>query len=201
MTMMFYGDFMNREEFERSLKEFEITIRKRLPSMINIYLANRGNREQETAFNHMVETLQRQKKVLLKDVSKVARHDQRIRYFNAVYNMDSQLRSMNNKDAHQRHMKFRRHRISAPVVYDIGEGPETGDLLNVSEEGILLKTMEKISADHEVRMSVSGKTARGKTMWSISDSSGQAETGVRLVETSEDFLKELKKQLKTETDA
>ncbi|MBN2297563.1 MAG: hypothetical protein JXM72_03160 [Deltaproteobacteria bacterium] len=191
---------MNREEFEHSLKEFEITIRKRLPSMINIYLANRGNREQETAFNHLVETLQRQKKVLLKDVSKVARHEQKVRYFNAMYNMDSQLRSMNNKDAHQKHMKFRHHRISAPLVYDIGEGPETGDLLNVSEDGILLKTMEKISADHEVKMSVSGKTARGKAMWSITDSSGQAETGVKLMETSEDFLKELKKQLKKETD-
>ena len=37
-------------------------------------------------------------------------------------------------------------------------------------------------------------------MWSISDGSGQAETGVRLVETSEDFLQELKKKLKKEAD-
>ncbi|HHO74871.1 MAG TPA: hypothetical protein ENN05_00380 [Deltaproteobacteria bacterium] len=191
---------MNREEFEHSLKEFEISIRKRLPSMINIFLANRGNREQETAFNHLVDTLQRQRKVLLKDVSKVARQEQKIRYFNAIYNMDSQLRSMNNKDAHQKHMKFRRHRLSAPVIYDIGEGPETGDLLNVSEDAVLMKTSEKISADHEVTMSVSGKIARGKAIWSITDSSGSAETGVKLMETSEDFLKELRKQLKEDNN-
>jgi len=197
---MFYDDIMNREEFEHSLKEFEISIRKRLPSMINIFLANRGNREQETAFNHLVDTLQRQRKVLLKDVSKVARQEQKIRYFNAIYNMDSQLRSMNNKDAHQKHMKFRRHRLSAPVIYDIGEGPETGDLLNVSEDAVLMKTSEKISADHEVTMSVSGKIARGKAIWSITDSSGSAETGVKLMETSEDFLKELRKQLKEDNN-
>jgi len=197
---MFYDDIMNREEFEHSLKEFEMSIRKRLPSMINIFLANRGNREQETAFNHLVDTLQRQRKVLLKDVSKVARQEQKIRYFNAIYNMDSQLRSMNNKDAHQKHMKFRRHRLSAPVIYDIGEGPETGDLLNVSEDAVLMKTSEKISADHEVTMSVSGKIARGKAIWSITDSSGSAETGVKLMETSEDFLKELRKQLKEDNN-
>ena len=192
---MFYHETMNREAFEQVLREFETAIRKRLPSMINIYLANRGNREQETAFNHFVETLQRQKKVLLIDVSRVARAEQRIRYFNAVYNMDSQLRSMDNKDAHQKHMKFRRHRINHPVVYDIGEGPETGDLLNIDENGILLKTAEKISPDHEVKLSVSGKIARGKAVWSISDSSGRAETGVKLMGTSDDFLKEMKRHI------
>ncbi len=191
---MFYGVNMNREAFEQALREFETAIRKRLPSMINIYLANRGNREQETAFNHLVEMLQRQRKVLLKDVSRVARAAQKIRYFNAAYNMDSQLRSMNNKDARQRHMKFRRHRMNTPVVYDIGEGPETADLLNIDENGILLKTPDKISADHEVKVSVSGKMARGKAVWSIPDGSGYAETGVKLMETSDDFLKELKKQ-------
>jgi hypothetical protein len=198
---MFYGVHMNREAFEQALREFEMTIRKRLPSMINIYLGNRGNREQETAFNHLIETLQRQKKVLLKDVSRVARAEQKIRYFNAVYNMDSQLRSMNNKDARQKHMQFRRHRISKPVVYDIGEGPENGDLLNIDENGILLKTSGKISPDHEVKVSVSGKMARGKAVWSIPDSSGSAETGVKLMETSDDFLKELKRQITEDPDS
>lgn len=192
---MFYGVPMSREAFEQALKEFETSIRKRLPSMINIYLANRGNREQETAFNHLIDTLQRQKKVLLKDVSKVARPAQKIRFFNAVYNMDSQLRSMNNKDARQKHMRFRRHRINTPVVYDIGEGPETGDLLNIDENGILLKTSEKVSPDQEVKVSVSGKTARGKAVWSIPDSSGGAETGVKLMETTDDFVKEIKKHI------
>lgn len=192
---MFYGVPMSREAFEQALKEFETTIRKRLPSMINIYLVNRGNREQETAFNHLIDTLLRQKKVLLKDVSKVARPAQKIRFFNAVYNMDSQLRSMNNKDARQKHMRFRRHRINTPVVYDIGEGPEPGDLLNIDENGILLKTSGKVSPDQEVKVSVAGKTARGKAVWSIPDSSGCAETGVKLMETTDDFVKEIKKHI------
>jgi hypothetical protein len=192
---------MNRDEFERALKDFEIQIKKRLPSMINIYLANRGNREQETAFNHLIETLQRIRKVLLKDVSKVARHEQKVRYFNAVYNMDSQLRSMDNKDAQRRHMKFRRHRINSPVVYDIGDGPESGDLLNINEDGILLKTSEKVSIDHEINISVSGKKIRGKTVWSIPDTSGKAETGVKLMEASDDFLNEVKKQINDDTES
>ncbi|MCK7509122.1 MAG: hypothetical protein MZV70_37185 [Desulfobacterales bacterium] len=36
---------------------------------------------------------------MLKDLSKVARLEQKTRYFNATYNMDSQLRSMGNRDA------------------------------------------------------------------------------------------------------
>ncbi len=198
---MLYGEIMTREDFERALKDFETAVRKRLPAMINIYLANRGNREQETAFNHLVETLQRQRKVLLKDVSRGARHEQKIRYFNAVYNMDSQLRSMSNKDTLQRHMKFRRHRISAPVVYDVGDGPSTGDLLNVDENGILLKTTQKVSLDREVKISLAGKNARGKAIWSISDAGGTAETGVKLMDAPEDFLRELKNQFDDDTDS
>lgn len=199
--MMLYAHSMNREAFELALKEFETTIKKRLPSMINIYLSNRGNREQEVAFNHLVETLQRQRKELLRHVSRVARAEQKVRYFNAVYNLDSQLRSMTNKDAHQKHMKFRRHRISAPVVYDTGEGPKAGDLLNIDGDGILLKTAEKISADREVKVSVSGKVARGKALWSIPDNTGGAETGVKLVESPDEFMKELDRHVKDDPDS
>lgn len=187
---------MNREEFEKTLKDFETQVKKRLPAMINSFLVNKGNREYEASFNHLVDMLQRTRKELLKDLSKVAKHEQKVRYFNAIYNMDSQLRSMGNKDAHQRHLKFRRHRMSAPVVYDIGTGPEEGDLLNVDEEGILLKTAEKVSVDHEVRILVSGKQARGKAIWSLKDDSGNVETGVKFLEASEDFLQEVRRQLK-----
>ncbi len=195
MLMLFYGKPMTREEFEWALKDFETQVKKKLPSMINTYLANRGNREFEAAYTHLVETLQRQRKTLLKDLSKVAKLEQKIRYFNAIYNMDSQLRSMGNRDALKQQMKLRQRRIHAPVVYDIGGGPEEGDLLNVQNEGILLGTAEKVSPDHEVKVSIAGKKARGKAMWSIPDDSGQVETGVRLLNPSDDFLEEVKKIL------
>lgn len=195
MLMLFYGKPMTREEFEWALKDFETQVKKKLPSMINTYLANRGNREFEAAYTHLVETLQRQRKTLLKDLSKVAKLEQKIRYFNAIYNMDSQLRSMGNRDALKQQMKLRQRRIHAPVVYDIGGGPEEGDLLNVQDEGILLGTAEKVSPDHEVKVSIAGKKARGKAMWSIPDDSGQVETGVRLLNPSDDFLEEVKKIL------
>ncbi len=186
---------MTRDEFETALSEFESQLKKKLPSMINTYLANRRNREYEAAFNHLVETLQRQRKTLLRDLSRVARLQQKVRYFNAIYNMDSQLRSMNNRDARSEQVKMRRHRLHAPVVYDIGEGPENGEILNVADGGLLLETSEKVSIDHEVKVTISGKRARGKAMWSIPDKSGQVETGVKLLNPSEDFLDEVKKIL------
>ncbi len=187
---------MNREEFEHSLKEFESQIKKKLPSMINSYLVNRRNREVEAAFTHFVEMLSKQRKALLRDLSKVAKLEQKTRYFNIVYNMDSQLRSMGNRDVLKQQMDLRRHRVHAPVVYDLGGGPEEGDLLNADEAGVLLETSEKVSIDHEVRIDLDGKKARGKTMWSIPDDEGRVETGVKLLNPSEDFMKEVKKLLK-----
>ncbi len=187
---------MTREEFEISLKEFESQIKKKLPSMINSYLMNRGNREFETAFTHLVEILGRQRKNLLKDLTRVARLEQKTRYFNATNNMDSQLRSMGNRDALKQQTKLRQHRVHAPLVYDLGAGPEAGDLLNADDLGVLLETTEKVSIDHEVRISLSGKKARGKAMWSIPDETGRMETGVKLLNPSEDFLEELKKIIK-----
>jgi hypothetical protein len=187
---------MTREEFEISLKEFESQIKKKLPSMINSYLMNRGNREFEAAFTHLVETLGRQRKTLLKDLTKVAKIEQKTRYFNATNNMDSQFRSMGNRDALKQQTKLRQHRVHEPLVYDLGAGPEEGDLLNADDVGVLLETMEKVSIDHEVRISLAGKKAHGKAMWSIPDETGRMETGVKLLNPSEDFLEELKKIIK-----
>jgi hypothetical protein len=190
---------MTREEFEISLKEFESQIKKKLPSMINSYLINRGNREFEAAFTHLVETLGRQRKNLLKDLTKVARLEQKTRYFNATNNMDSQLRSMGNRDALKQQAKLRQHRVHAPLVYDLGAGPEEGDLLNADDAGVLLETMEKVSIDHEVRINLAGKKARGKAMWSIPDETGRMETGIKLINASEDFMEELKKIIRKPT--
>ena len=191
---------MNREEFEKELQSFEEQVRKRLPSMINISLANKGNREQETAFRHFLETLQRQRKVLLRYISRVARPTQRVRYFNTTYNMDSQLRSMTNRDTFREHLKFRHHRMETPVVYDIGVGPEPGEILNVSEDRLLIKTREKVHVDQELKVSISGKSARGKALWSITQDDGVVETGVRLMEISSELMDELNKCLDDITD-
>lgn len=190
-----YDGPMTREEFEHALKEFESQIKKKLPSMMNSYLVNRGNREYEAAFTHLLNSLDRQRKTLLKDLTKVAKMEQKTRYFNAVYNMDSQLRSMGNRDALKQQMKLRRHRIHTPVVYDIGAGPEDGDILNADEAALLLTTSEKVTIDHEVKINLAGKRARGKAIWSIPDEAGRVETGVKLMNPSEDFLEEVKKIL------
>jgi hypothetical protein len=184
---------MTREEFEISLKEFESQIKKKLPSMINSYLINRGNREFETSFTHLLETLGRQRKNLLRDLSKVAKLEQKTRYFNAANNMDSQLRSMGNRDALKQQNKLRHHRVHAPLVYDLGSGPEEGGLLNADDVGVLLMTSEKVSIDHEVKLDLSGKKARGKAMWSLPDETGRMETGVKLINAPDDFMDELKK--------
>ena len=56
---------MTREEFEAMLKDFEVQVKKRLPSMINTYLANRGNREYEASWKHIIETINRQSKYVI----------------------------------------------------------------------------------------------------------------------------------------
>lgn len=182
---------MDRQEFESTLKDFEYSVQRRLPSMINITLANRGNREQETAFNHFIETLKRQRTVLLKDLTRVAKPAQKIRYFNIVYNMDSQLRSMGNRDVLKEKIKMRRHTMEAPIVYDIGQGPEDGELLNIFPEGVLLKTTEKVDMDHEIKITVAGKSAQGRAMWSIPGDNGLVETGVKLIDIPADLAQEL----------
>lgn len=189
---------MTREEFEAMLKDFEIQVKKRLPSSINTCLVNKGNREYEASFKHLLATLQKQRKELLKNVSKVAKHEQKIKYFNTIYNMDSQLRSMEHKDSYQQHLKFRHRRTDAPVVYDIGFGPEEGNLLNVDDENLLLKTHEKVPSNKEMSISISGKTAHAKAMWSIQDVSGEVETGVKITDAPDEFFKEIKGKLKDE---
>ena len=184
---------MNTQEFENALKDFELNVQKRMPSMVNVYLANRGVREHETNFNHFIENLKRQRAALLKDVPRVAKPAQKIRYFNTVYNMDSQLRSMGNRDALKDRMRKRRHTIEAPVNYDIGQGPEAGTLINVFDEGVLLKTSHKVALDHEVVVMIAGTQARGKAMWSIPSDNGNVETGIKLIEVPQELAAELNK--------
>ncbi|MEN6472643.1 MAG: hypothetical protein ABFD81_01410 [Syntrophaceae bacterium] len=184
---------MNALEFESALREFELNVQKRMPSMVNVYLANRGVREHETTFNHFIENLKRQRAVLLRDIPRLAKPAQKIRYFNTVYNMDSQLRSMGNRDVLKDRMKKRRHTMEAPVDYDIGQGPEAGTLINVFNDGLLLKTSHKVALDHEVVVMIAGTRARGKAVWSIPSDNGKVETGIKLIDIPQELAAELNK--------
>ncbi len=190
---LIYDVPMNAQEFENALRDFELNVQKRMPSMVNIYLANRGVREHETNFNHFIENLKRQRAQILKDVPRVAKPAQRIRYFNTVYNMDSQLRSMGNRDALKDRLKKRRHTMETPVNYDIGQGPEPGTLVNVFDEGVLLKTSHKVAPDHEVVVMIAGTQARGKALWSIPSDNGNVETGIKLIDIPQELAAELNK--------
>jgi len=182
---------MNRQEFEKALKVFETEVKKRLPSMINITLANRGSREHEFAFRQFIEGLERQRRALLKAVTKVARHAQKLRFMNAGYNMDSQLRSMEGKEAFKRHMRTRHKTIEAPVLYDAGSGPKEGRILNITDDGMLLKTSDKIAPNQELKVSLSGKDAKAKAVWSLTTDDGGSETELRLIDVAKDLIKEL----------
>jgi hypothetical protein len=184
---------MTPQEFENALKDFELNVQKRMPSMVNVYLANRGVREHETTFNHFIENLKRQRAVILRDIPRLAKPAQKIRYFNTVYNMDSQLRSMGNRDILKDRMRKRRHTMEAPVNYDIGQGPEAGTLINVFDDGVLLKTSHKVALDHEVVVMMSGCSVRGKAVWSIASENGNAETGVKLIDVPQELITELNK--------
>lgn len=187
-----YPCSMTREEFERSLVDFETKVKKRLPSVIGSYLANRNNRDFESAFTYLVESLERQRKLLLRDLGKVARLDQKTRYFNAVTSLDAQLRSMGNRGALMDQMRLRQHRTRVPVTYDIGRGPERGDILNAEGLGIVIETAEKVGLEGDIVLELKGKKAKGKAMWSIPEDTGRAQTGVRLVSPPDDFVEEVR---------
>ncbi len=186
---------MNKDEFERSLVDFEAKIRKRLPSVIGAHLANKGNRDFEASFTHLVEALDRQRRLLLQDLSRVARLEQRVRYFNAVSAMDAQLRSMGNREALKDQLRLRRRRVRVPVVYDLGSGPESGELLNAQGLGVVIETSGKVPVESEITIELQGKKARGRAMWSVAGRCGPAETGVALVSPSEEFVEEVERHI------
>ena len=107
---------MNNNEFDHAIDDFEEQVRRRLPAMINVQLAHRGNREQEVAFQHFVDGLKRQRKNLLRELGGYSRQSQKISYFNATYNMDSQLRSMENRAIFREKIRAHHLRSDAPLA-------------------------------------------------------------------------------------
>ncbi len=93
------------------------------------------------------------------------RSGEKTRYFNVVYNMDSQLRSMDNRDAFKAQMNSGAAGSMHGGVRPWG-GPEEGES-SMPTMRCAPGDHRKGFRDHEVRISLDGKKARGKAMWSI----------------------------------
>ena len=184
---------MDRHELEKALKDFEMQVRKRLPSMINITLANRGSREHEFNFRQFVETLERKRRMLMKESSKIGRHEQKTRFLNASYSMDSQLKGMEGKEAFRRRVRLRHRKIEAPVEYDAGSGPKKAKVLNVMDDSMLIETTEKVPLNREINISVSGKDTKGRVVRSLTMGKDTCELEVKLtdIQNQEDIAKKL----------
>lgn len=192
---------MEKEEFEKALVEFEKLARKKLPAMINMAMAAKGNREIQSNFNFFIETLKRERNAITRDLERVARPAQRMRFFNTINTMESLLRAMHGRNSIQDRLKLKQHKVNEHVIYNSGHGSVDGELLNVFEDGVLLKTSEKISIDKEIELILGdGRNMHGKVIWSIPEEDGSVETGVKLNEVSSKLDDELHKLIDEKLD-
>jgi alpha-glucuronidase len=176
---------MEKEEFEKALVEFEKLVRKKLPAMINMTMAAKGNRELQNSFNYFIETLKRMRTSITRELEKVARPAQRMRFFNTVNTMESLLRAMYGRNSIQERLKQKQHKIHEHVTYNAGQGSIDGEILNVFEDGVLLKTFEKMPLEKEIDITLDdGRNVHGKVIWSVPEEDGSIETGVKLNEVS-----------------
>jgi hypothetical protein len=176
---------MEKEEFEKALVEFEKLVRKKLPAMINMTMAAKGNRELQNNFNYFIETLKRMRTSITRELERVARPAQRMRFFNTINTMESLLRAMYGRNTIQERLKQKQHKINEHVTYNSGQGSVDGEILNVFKDGILLKTSEKMSVDKEIDVKLGdGRNVQGKVIWSITEEDGSVETGVKLNEVT-----------------
>lgn len=176
---------MEKEEFEKALVEFEKLVRKKLPAMINMTIAAKGNRELQNNFNYFIETLKRMRTSITRELEKVARPAQRMRFFNTVNTMESLLRAMYGRNTIQERLKQKQHKIHEQVTYNAGQGSIDGEILNIFEEGVLLKTFEKMPLEKEINITLGdGRNVHGKVIWSVPEEDGSVETGVKLNEVS-----------------
>ncbi len=174
---------MEKEEFEKALLEFEKLVRKKLPAMINMTMAAKGNRELQNNFNFFIESIKRMRTSITRELERVARPAQRMRFFNTINTMESLLRAMYGRNSIQERLKQKQHKIHEHVTYNSGQGSVDGEILNVFEDGVLLKTFEKMPVDKEIDVALSdGRNVHGKVIWSILEDDGSVETGVKLNE-------------------
>ncbi|HEY9160548.1 MAG TPA: PilZ domain-containing protein [Desulfomonilia bacterium] len=192
---------MEKDEFEKSLEEFEKLVRKKLPAMINMAMAAKDNREIQSNFNFFIETLKREKNAINRDIERVARPAQRMRFFNTINTMESLLRAMKGRNSIQERLRQKQHTLHEHITYNSGQGAVDGELLNVFQDGLLLKTSEKLSIDKEIELVLDdGRNMRGKVIWSIPEGDGCVETGVKLDNVSSALDDELHKLIDEKLD-
>lgn len=183
---------MDKEEFEKQLLEFEKNVRKKLPALINSSMALKGNREVQASFTYFLDNLRRLKSLINRDLEKYARPAQRMRFFNTINTMESLLRAMSGRNNIQERLRQKQHKISEHIEYDAGQGHKDGELLNIFEDGVLLKTSEKMNIDRELDVSLKdGRHLHGKVIWSVIEEDGSVETGIKLDDISSDLDEEL----------
>ncbi len=192
---------MEKDEFEKTLVEFEKLVRKKLPAMINMAMAARGNREIQSNFNFFIETLKRERNTINRDIERVARPAQRMRFFNTINTMESLLRAMQGRNTIQERLRQKQHKIHEHITYNSGQGAFDGELLNVFQDGFLLKTSEKMSVDKEIELILDdGRNVHGKVIWSIPEGDGSVETGVKINDVSSKLDDELHKLIDEKLD-
>ncbi len=192
---------MEKEEFEKALVEFEKLVRKKLPAMINMTMAAKDNRELQNNFNYFIETLKRMRTSITRELERVARPAQRMRFFNTVNTMESLLRSMYGRNSVQERLKQKQHKMHEPVTYDTGQGSIDGEILNVFKDGVLLKTIEKMPVEKEINITLGdGRNVQGKVIWSVPEENGSVETGVKLNELSGNLNDKLHRLIDDNTD-
>jgi hypothetical protein len=187
-----YEQLMEKEEFEKALLEFEKLVRKKLPAVINMSLATKGNLEMQNNLFFFIETLKRIRTSISRDLERVARPAQRMRFFNTINTMESLLRAMSGRNSIQERIKQKQHKIHEHVTYNSGQGSVDGEILNVFEDGILLKTLEKMPLEKDIDVTLGdGRNIHGRVIWSITENDGSIETGVKLNEVSSTLDEEL----------
>jgi hypothetical protein len=192
---------MDKDEFEKTLVEFEKLVRKKLPAMINMAMAARGNREIQSNFNFFIETLKRERNAINRDIERVARPAQRMRFFNTINTMESLLRAMQGRNTIQERLRQKQHTLHEHITYNSGQGAVDGELLNVFHDGLLLKTSEKMAVDKEIELILDdGRNMHGKVIWSIPEDDGSVETGVKLNDVSSKLDDELHKLIDEKLD-
>jgi len=120
---------MDKDEFEKQLLEFEKNVRKKLPAMINITMASKGNREVVANFNFFIESLRRSRTAITRDLERYARPAQRMRFFNTINTMESLIRAMYGRNSIQERLRQKKESLSLKPQEALNDSGKNQDAL------------------------------------------------------------------------
>jgi hypothetical protein len=106
--------------------------------------------------------------------------------------MESMLRAMSGRNSIQDRLKQKQHKIHEHAAYNAGQDQEDGEILNVFDDGVLMKTHEKLPVDRDLDIILDdGKHVHGKVIWSVKETDGSVETGIKLDNVTSELDEEL----------